>query len=98
MLKITTREWNRIGKSYRSIQGGQRYILAYDPFLGTCLNPVQIDDVDGLEKSLYTFEELFLRYNVNAYTEKEAREIAVGAGHCPALMKNFHRVRSLCEK
>lgn len=97
MKKITSREWNRIGADYRSIIEGRHYVLEYDPQYGTCLAPVEIDDTDGLEKSLYTFEELFLTYQVNAYTEEEARNIAVSSGHSLALMKNFQRVRSLCD-
>lgn len=98
MRKITGREWNRIGGDYKSILDGHRYILEHDPQHGTCLVPVEIDDMNGLEKSLLTFEELFLTYNVNAYTEEEARAIAAGSGHSLALMKNFQRVRSLCEQ
>lgn len=97
MRKITSREWNRIGAEYRSVLDGQKYILVYDRQYGTCLEPVQIDDSDGQEKSLFTFEELFLTYKVNAYTEEEARNIAVSSGHCLALMKNLQRVRSLCD-
>lgn len=97
MRKITSREWNRIGPDYKSIMNEHRYILEHDPLHGTCLVPVEIDDANGQEKSLFSFEELFLTYNVNAYTEEEARHIAVGSGHSLALMKNFQRVRSLCD-
>lgn len=97
MKKITSREWLRIGADYRSIINGQHYILEYDQQYGTCLVPVEIDDENGLEKNVYTFVEMFLTYRVNAYTEEEARTIAISSGHSPSLMKDFRCVRSMCD-
>lgn len=95
--KITSREWKRIGADYRSIINGLHYILEYDQQYGTCLVPVEIDDENGLEKNVYSFVEMFLTYRVNAYTEEEARAIAISSGHSPSLMKDFKVLFSLCQ-
>lgn len=97
MMKITSREWERISGDYKTITDGQHEILLYDRVHGTCLVPVEIDDIEGLEMGEYTFKEFGISYRAYAYTLEEAKEIALGSGHLVQYMKKLRRVRSLCD-
>lgn len=90
MLKITTREWNRIPKDYKNInKDGQKYILQ-GTILGTCSVPVEIDDKNGCEWYKYTFTEFGIAYDVYAYSEEEARNALKLSGHCISEVKDLH--------
>lgn len=96
MQKITSREWAHIGSDYKSEINGQKMILKYGN--GTCLIPVEIDDSNGLEQGVYSFNEFGIGYTVLAYTEEEALRIIKDSGHAMRLVADFKRLYSLCEK
>lgn len=97
MMKITSREWERLANDFKSITDGQRSMLMYDAECGTCSVPVEIDDENGLEYSEYLFEACGIPFRVHAYTLEDAMKYAVQDGHALSLIQNMRRGRSLCD-
>lgn len=75
VMKITEREWTRMGKDYKGITNGQMSMLYYDPRCGTCSIPVEIDNEYGMEYGKYTYRSGCNIYSVYAYSMAEALRI-----------------------
>lgn len=86
MMKITQREWNT--HQYKHVSNGQKYIIHQG-----CLEPVEIDNENGLEIGKYLFEEHGLTFWCLAYTEDDALEIIKHStwGHNLNSIKNLRR-------
>lgn len=78
-LAITTRDWNRIPKNYKTDNGGYKSIL-YLTSRGTCLIPVCLDDENGLEYGPYRFKIHGVIHRVFAYSMAEALRIIRASG------------------
>lgn len=50
MKQITAEEWRKKHRDFKSIKDGQRYVLEYDPKVGTCLVPVEVIGLRKLKK------------------------------------------------
>ena len=83
-MKITSKEWNRQHKDYKSIINGQKYIMHNGG-----LEPIEIDDINGQEYKKYTFTECGIKYNVFAYSTDEAIEIIKSSGHYMSKVKDL---------
>lgn len=75
-MLITSNEWNRQHKDYKSIINGHKYIMHNGG-----LEPVEIDDIHGQEYRQYKFTEFGIAYTVGAYSEDEALKIIKSCGH-----------------
>lgn len=78
-LAITTRDWNRIDKNYKTDNGGNKAIL-YLTSRGTCLIPVRLDDEKGMEYGAYRFKVHGVAHCVFAYSMAEALRIIRNSG------------------
>jgi hypothetical protein len=89
MMKITSKEWNRQHKDYKSIINDQKYIMHNNG-----LEPVEIDDINGQEYRQYKFTEFGIAYTVGAYSESEAMDIIKSCGHYMPMVKDLQLAKT----
>lgn len=51
MKKVSREEWRKTPKDYKLIRDGQRFVLDYDPNVGTTLVPVEVVKEQGGDTS-----------------------------------------------
>lgn len=76
MFKITSKQWNKTSKDYKSIINDTKYIMK-----DCSLIPVKIDDINGQELKNYLFEEFAITYSVLAWSIEDAERIIKDCGH-----------------
>ncbi|NFH40734.1 hypothetical protein [Clostridium sporogenes] len=76
LFKITSKQWQKTSKDYKSVINGVKYI-----YKNNGLEPVEIDDINGNELRTYLFEECYITYNVLAWNVQDAERIAKDCGH-----------------
>lgn len=76
MFKITSKQWNKTSKDYKSIINDTKYIMK-----DCSLIPVEIDDINGQELKNYLFEEFGITYSVLAWSIEDAERIIKDCGH-----------------
>lgn len=84
MFKITSNEWNKMSKDYKSIIDGTKHIMK-----DCSLIPVEIDDVNGQELKNYLFEEFGITYSVLAWSFEDAKRIIKDCGHMKKHVSNI---------
>jgi hypothetical protein len=84
MFRITSNQWQKTGKDYKSIINGTKYIMK-----DCALIPVEIDNINGQELKSYLFDEFGITYSVLGWNIEDAKRIIKDCGHIEKYVNNI---------